>query len=255
LKRGLRFCVYATIVILFSCNSQEGKSRLRVATAANLRFAMEEVNNAFEMQTGIRVEMITASSGKLTAQIKSGAPYDVFLSANYKYPQALYSEGFTTGKPVHFCSGSLVLWTNKDIPLDTTLKNFTASSIEKIGIANPQNAPYGIVAIELLKRLQMYDTIKLKLIYGENVSQLNQYVLNKAVSVGITAKSAVMAPKLKKVGKWKALPLNSYSPVKQFVVIIKKSKTKGGGLSLKYIEFLSSLKAKNILENHGYSID
>ncbi len=249
-----KFVAFAILFIVVSCNPNKRNNLLRVATAANLRFAMEEVNAAFEVETGIEVETITASSGKLTAQIKSGAPYDVFLSANYKYPNKLHQEGFSSDKPKLFCKGHLVIWTNKNLSFDSTLISLTDPSIEKIAIANPQTAPYGIAAEELLKNLKLYDKIKSKLIYAENVAQLNQYVLNKAVSVGITAKSAVLASKLKGVGKWENLPLNSYSSVQQYVIGLRSAKTTKGKTE-KYLSFLSSLKAKEILKDYGYIAD
>ncbi|NJO89518.1 MAG: molybdate ABC transporter substrate-binding protein [Chloroflexia bacterium] len=214
---------------------------------------MEEINAKFENESGQKVEMITASSGKLTAQIKNGAPYDVFISANFKYPSALHNEGYTKDKPVLFCKGTLVVWANKDFIPDSTLANLTNPAIEKIGIANPQNAPYGIVAEELLKNLGLYDSIKSKIVFAENVSQLNQYVTNKVVDIGITAKSAVMSPKLKNIGRWKEIDSENYSVVNQFFIELKSSK-KGNDKIGSYLKFLTTEKAKNILVKHGYSV-
>ncbi len=213
---------------------------------------MEEVNAIFKNETGLNVEMITASSGKLTAQIKNGAPYDVFISANFKYPNALHTEGYTNAKPSLFCKGTLVIWTNKDLIPDSTLLSLTQPDIEKIGIANPQNAPYGIATEELLKNLGLYDTIKSKIVFAENVSQLNQYVTNKAVDVGITAKSAVLSPKLREVGSWKEIDSRDYSVVNQFFIELKPQNGNIDKVIDSYLKFLTTEKAKGILSKHGY---
>jgi molybdate transport system substrate-binding protein len=250
---AIKFIFFAGVAILISCsNSKNNTGPIRVATAANLRFVMEEINAEFEVETGLKVEMISASSGKLTAQIKNGAPYDVFISANFKYPNTLHKEGYTKNKPVLFCKGTLVIWTNKEFIPDSTLLNLTDPDIEKIGIANPQNAPYGIAAEELLKNLGIFDSIKAKIVFAENVSQLNQYVINKAVDIGITAKSAVKSPKLKQTGSWKEIDPKNYSAVEEYFVKLK-SKQNGNGTVESFLKFLASDKAKNILNKHGYS--
>ncbi len=248
----LRSCFLLLLVVFLSCNANKSRKLIRVATAANLRFVMEEINTEFENESGFKVEMITASSGKLTAQIESGAPYDVFISANFKYPNTLYNEGYTNGKPILFCKGTLVVWTNKDFIPDSTLTNLTNSNIEKIGIANPQNAPYGIAAEELLNNLGLFDSIKSKIVFAENVSQLNQYVINKAVDIGITAKSAVKSPKLKETGNWKEIDSKNYSVVNQFFIELK-SQDNTSSMVDKYLKFLTSDMAKNILIKYGYS--
>lgn len=246
---------FLTILSIYlSCNSTHSSKSLRVATAANLRFAMEELNLAFENETGFNVEMITASSGKLTAQIKNGAPFNVFLSASLMYPQTLFQQGYTESKPQLFCKGLLVIWTNKNILIDSTLEFIKSTDIQKIAIANPQNAPYGIAAEEILKNLNLYDTIKSKLIYAENVSQLNQYVLNKATDVGLTSKSAVLSPQLKNTGIWKELNHELYSPVMQYAVVLKSP---AGQIekAKKYVDFLKSKKAVSILNSYGYNVE
>ncbi|MDF1548706.1 MAG: molybdate ABC transporter substrate-binding protein [Bacteroidales bacterium] len=254
MDKSLKISAFALIITLLSCNSNPNTNSLMVATAANLRFAMEELNLAFEKETGIKVEMITASSGKLTAQIKNGAPYDVFLSASFKYPQTLFQEGYTLDEPLLFCKGVLVIWTNKDITIDSTLEMLKNDKLQKIAIANPQNAPYGIAAEEVLKRLHLYDEIKPKLIFAENVSQLNQYIINNACDVGITSKSAVLTSQLKNIGRWKELNPDLYSPVMQYVVALKSS-TNQKESAKKYVEFLSSKKAVSILRAYGYEMN
>jgi len=187
--------------VVSSCCSNNSSIPLRIAAASNLRYALEEINAEFEKETNIKVEMSAASSGKLTAQIQNGAPFDIFLSANKKYPYYLYENGFSIEKPKLFCCGLVVYWTNKDLNLKGDILEIKSENIQKIAIANPQNAPFGIAAVEALNSVSVYDSIKPKVIFAENVSQISQYVLNNNVDVGFTSKSVVLSPKSKKSRK------------------------------------------------------
>lgn len=241
---------YIVLLLVLSGCSKPKSEVLRIACAANLRFAMEEVNAAFQKKHDLEVEMVTASSGKLTAQIKNAAPFDFFLSANFKYPNSLFKGGLANQKPILFCYGSLVVWTNSQKNIDSNLTFLLKDSIRKIAIANPENAPYGIAAVELLKSLKLYDKIKSKLVFAENVAQLNQYILNKVADVGITAKSAVKSTKLLNVGKWVELSAENYNKIGQYYIVIDE---KNSNINT-YLEFLKSIDAKHILQKHGYYI-
>ena len=238
--------------VFFSCNSNEKKEPLRIAAASNLRYALEEINAEFEKETNIKVEMSAASSGKLTAQIQNGAPFDIFLSANKKYPNYLFENGFGINEPKLFCSGLVVYWTNKELYLKGDILEINSEKIKRIAIANPQNAPFGQATVEALKSISIYDTIKSKVVFAENVSQISQYVLNNNVDVGFTSKSVVLSPKLKGKGKWFNVDKNLYQPIEQFVLLLKRDKQNKNAKN--YHEFLFSKKAQNILKDYGYKI-
>ncbi len=233
----------------FSCNSNK-KEPLRIAAASNLRYAMEELNAEFEKETNVNVEMSAASSGKLTAQIQNGAPFDIFLSANKKYAFYLYENGFGTEKPGLFCSGLIVYWTNKDMNLTGDIREILTKKIKRIAIANPQNAPFGQATVEALKSISIYDFIKQKVVFAENVSQISQYVLNNNVDIGFTSKSLVLSPKLKGKGVWFDVDESLYKPIDQFVLLLKRDKLNEN--AKKYYEFLFSEKAQNIFKKYGY---
>lgn len=239
---------YVLLLLIFKGCSEPKSEVIRIACAANLRFAIEEVNAAFEKKHGLEVEMATASSGKLTAQIINGAPFDFFISANFKYPNTLFKKGFVKQKPVELCKGSLVAWTNNSINIDSSLAFLEEQQIKKIAIANPENAPYGIAAVELLSNLQLYNKIESKLVYAENVAQLNQYILNKVVDVGITAKSAVKSPKLLNVGKWVDISTDGYKEIGQYYIVTNH---KNNNLKT-YQDYIESKEAKEIIKKHGY---
>ncbi len=248
---------FPIILILFivsacSKNSKKTHNTVTVAAAANLSYALEDINLAFEKKTGIKIQMSTASSGKLTAQIQNGAPYEIFLSANKKYPSYLYENGFALNKPEKICSGVLVLWTTKDINIDPNLKNLSLLKIETIAIANPQNAPFGMAAIESLKSLNIYKYFESKIIYTENVSQISQYVVNQNADIGFTSKSIVLSTQLKDKGKWIELSDTLHKPLSEYVILTKSAENNKS--AKQYYHFLFSDEAQNIFEENGYIV-
>ena len=246
--RGILFTILV-INLLASCSSNE-EEKLLVATAANVQFAMEELTAAFYEESGIPVEIIYGSSGKLSAQIMEGAPFDVFVAADMEYSRTLHREGLTTAAPEVYAYGKLVLWTLEEgFSLDLDMLAHPAA--KHIAIANPRNAPYGEAAVESLKFYGLYPLVQDKLVYGESISQINQFILSRTASVGITSKSVVLSPKLKGKGKWKDLPEESYSPIQQGVVLLKKE-GKNRTAAEKFYAFLFSKRAQRILQDFGY---
>lgn len=225
---------------------------ITIAVAANMQFAMQALTHAFAKEDSIECDLIISSSGKLTAQIKSGAPYDLFVSADMKYPSELYKEGMALEKPKIYAYGKLVLWTmyNSFKPSLTALKT---SSIKHIACANPQTAPYGIAAIQALKHYGLYHLLKSKLVYGESISQTNQFIISESAKAGFTAKSVVLSPDLKGAGNWIEIDPKSYSPIAQGVIIIKQNKIIEANAK-KFYDFLFSAQAKKILKNFGYTV-
>ena len=143
--------IIAIGIAITSCGRSPAESQeLTIATAANVQFAMEEIIQAFSQDHGIPCEMIVGSSGKLTAQIVQGAPYDVFVSADMKYPQNLLGNNKTWDTPVAYAYGKLVLWT-LDEDLTPELDQLKEPEVKHIAIANPRNAPYGVAAMQVLQ--------------------------------------------------------------------------------------------------------
>lgn len=224
---------------------------LRVAVAANAQFVTQALKEVFTRETDIPVTLIVSSSGKLTAQIRQGAPYDVFLSADMKYPENLYKGGFTTGKPEIYAYGKLVLWTLDDTKPLKDIKSVTDASLKAIAVANPQTAPYGVAAIEALKKTGIYDAVKSKIVFGESIAQVNQYLLSKSADMAFTAKSVVLSPAMKDKGKWVEINKNLYNPIAQGVVILKRAHINA---ARKFYHFLFSKRAESIFKNYGYLV-
>lgn len=242
-------------LMLFASIASFAQKRITVAAAANVQFVLQEIKKGFEKETGISVNIILNSSGKLTAQIKEGAPYDVFVSADMKYPQELYSSGFATAAPKVYANGVLVLWTmRKDIKPSADLKLLITDIIKKIAIANPQTAPYGTAAEEAMKYSKVYEQVKDKLVFGESISQTNQYILSQSADIGFTAKSIVLSNEMKGKGVWVDIDSRSYTPIEQGAVILKHGDETNKEASQKFYSYLYSAKAKNVFKKYGYIV-
>lgn len=247
--RLYRFIMLIISLSITSCGHKEN-STLLIAAASNTEFVMDELIQEFKKQTGISCELITGSSGKLSSQIKEHAPYDIFVSADIEYPAYLFDLGLTIEKPIHFASGRLVLWTLNDsiVPDINTLQS---KQIKSIAISNPKHAPYGRAAKQSLKHHTIFnETIIKKLIWPENISQVNHFIFSGSVDIGFTSKSSVLAPKLKGKGQWTDINPSSYQPIKQSLVVLKNTRSKTAASSFK--EFIISEKAKEILQKFGY---
>lgn len=234
---------------LFSCKEQVSE-KVEIAAAANMQFPMQELTAAFEEETGVKTSVSISSSGKITNQIKNGAPYEVFLSADMGYPEDLYKNGFTAEAPKAYAFGKLVLWTTaNETPSINLLKE---DRIKHIAIGNPRLAPYGVAAQEVLEHYKVFDSLKEKYVFGESITQVNQFIVSGAAEVGFTAMAVVKSPNNRDIGKWVAISDSLYSPIGQGAVLIKQKNEVSEKGKLFY-DFLFSQKAKDILAQYGYS--
>lgn len=226
--------------------------KLRIAVAANAQFVAKVLAEEFKKQSGIEVELIVSSSGKLTAQIEQGAPFDIFLSADMKYPQELDSKHLTTEKPKVYAYGTLVMWAQKDIKLTGGVKALTSPAIRKVAIANAALAPYGEAAERAIERSNITREVKSKLVYGESIAQVNQYLLTGTADVAFTAKSVVLDPAQKSNQNWVEVNSKLYQPIAQGVVLLKSSSGASLLQAKKFYTFLFSTRAKQIFKAYGY---
>ncbi|CAM3837374.1 molybdate ABC transporter substrate-binding protein [Mucilaginibacter galii] len=226
--------------------------KLRIAVAANAQFVAKVLADEFKKQNGIEAELIVSSSGKLTTQIEQGAPFDVFLSADMKYPEELYSKKLSTDKPKVYAYGTLVMWAQKGIKLTGGVKALTSPAIRKIAIANAALAPYGEAAEQAMERSNLLSALKPKLVYGESIAQVNQYLLTGAADVAFTAKSIVLDPAQKSNQNWVEVNSKLYQPIAQGVVLLKSSSGASLVQAKNFYAFLFSTRAKQIFKAYGY---
>ncbi len=242
------------VIILLSISSLNAGS-ITVALAANVSYAIEDLKKEFsKIYPDIKVRVTTGGSGKLTAQIKHGAPYHLFLSANMLYPKTLYREGIAITKPVIYAKGTLALFSIKKQDFSQGINSIKNSNIEKIAIANPKTAPYGKAAMEAIKNAGLYKDVVKKFIYAESVSQTLSYTIT-AADIGFIAKSLLYSSKMsmyKKNINWIEIDKELYTPIDQGVVILKYGEENSDVKA--FYDFLLSSKAKKILKRFGYIV-
>ncbi|NND05214.1 MAG: molybdate ABC transporter substrate-binding protein [Saprospiraceae bacterium] len=239
---GLLYCV-----ILVSCVPQ--KHSFTIAAAANTHYVMRELIDRYEEQGGVKAHLVVGSSGQLTAQIIQGAPYDLFFSADMRYPQVLSSNELTEGELTTYAKGYLVLW-SMVVDSISEIKSLAGPLIEQIAIANPQTAPYGRAAQQALQYFNLLPDLEHKLVFGESISQTNQFILSEAADVGFTAKSVILSKGIQGKGYWMEVPTESYAAIEQAFVVLKTGHQPQA--SIDFVKFLRSDLGTSILRKYGY---
>ena len=216
-----------------------------------MQFVMKELVDDFKLRTNIDCDLVIGSSGKLTAQITEGAPYNLFVAANMMYPEYIHSEGLSPSPPEIYAYGKLVLW-SVDPTVNPSLDLLKSDVVDKIAIANPQTAPYGEAAIEVLKHHSLLDSVKHKLVYGESIAQTNQFIVTGAAKIGFTSLSVVSSELMRSKGKWMLIEKEEYNSIAQGVALISRD-DEMDELAMKFYSYLFSEEASLILEEFGYS--
>lgn len=242
------------VLLVLACLSVAFPSEapITAAVAANVRYAMEELKADFGKSSRGAVQTVYGASGILAAQIKKGAPFDVFVSADMAYPDSLARWGYAVANPHPYAYGKLVLWTIKEWDPAQGLSLLAQDGIGKIALADTQRAPYGREAAKALGKSGFYERVKAKLVFGESVSQVNQYVSLGTVDVGFTAKSVVVAGPMRGKGKWAEVDSTLYDPIAQGAVVCKYGSGNHPALSIRFLRYLYSAPARAILAKYGY---
>jgi molybdate transport system substrate-binding protein len=241
--------LFAFILIFTASISAQN---IKVAVAANLQAVIKELQADFKSKTGIAIEPIVGSSGNLTTQIKNGAPFDVFLSADMNFPVTLFKDGFSSKKPVVYAQGKLIICSSQDIGFENWERLLLTERVKKIAIANPAIAPYGKAAQEALGKKGILDDIKSKIVSGESISQVNTYITTGVVDVGFTTQALVDDPTNKTKLYWKAIDSKLYGPIEQGIVLLKHAA--GNADAEKFYQYVLSAPAKAIFVKFGYKV-
>ena len=228
---------------------------IKIAVATNVSYAINDLKKTFsKMHPEIKVNVTLGSSGKLTAQIKNGAPYQLLMSADMRYPQALYKDKMALEKPVVYAQGGLALFSQKSRDFTQGLKLLKSRKISKIAVANPKTAPYGKAAFEAVENAGIYKAIQEKFVYAESISQTVSYAL-VATDIGMIAKSSLYSPKMKRFKKgihWSGVNPKLYTPIKQGIVILKEGENNPDVEA--FYNFVLGKKAQKILKDFGYTL-
>jgi molybdate transport system substrate-binding protein len=227
-----------------------------VAAAADMSAALPKLAANYKTKTGQAVKISFGSSGNLTNQIRNGAPFDLFFSADEDYPQQLIAEGLASKDTLYrYAIGRLVLWVPGDSALNLSnlgIKALLDPSVKKISIANPATAPYGRAAEATLRHYGIYDQVSSRLVVGENVSQAAQFVESGNAQAGLIALSHALAPAMKDKGRYWEIPLDAYPTLNQAAVVLAKSKQQDS--ARKFLEFIRTPEATSLLTNYGFTL-
>lgn len=250
--RGRRVIVAVLLLVLAQVSLAQ---EIKVAAAADLQFALQDIVAHFEKESGKSIKLTFGSSGNFFAQLQNGAPFDIFFSANLDYPRKLESAGLIeTGSYYEYATGKIVVWVPGSSKLDISagLQSLLNPAVKKIAVANPQHAPYGQAAIAALKKENLYDKVSDKLVLGENISQTASFVLSGAADAGIVALSLALGPNMKDKGRFVEIPSADYPPIQQACVVLKSSRDKATARA--FLEFLRSAKIRDLVRSYGFTI-
>ncbi|MFD2201664.1 molybdate ABC transporter substrate-binding protein [Shivajiella indica] len=240
------FLIFISIQPSFS----QKKEKVLVAAAADLRFAMDSIIQIYPNAT--EIEVIYGSSGKFFEQISNGAPFDLYFSADLSYPKKLQENGKTVSDIYPYGIGRLVIWSKKDLGRSYSLEMLKDPQYRKIAIANPRHAPYGQRAEEALKHFGVFEQVKPKLVFGENIAQTAQFVSSGAADIGIIALSLALSPNMQKMNqKYYLIPESSHQPLIQGAVLVKKTTQNPG--AIKFFDFVKEEQARLILTHFGFT--
>jgi molybdate transport system substrate-binding protein len=224
--------------------------RLRIAAAADLQPVLPPIIGQFEQQTGIRADVVYASSATLATQILHGAPFAVFLSADFSFPEKAAEAGLTASRrPVAYAQGTLVLWARKDSPAQPiSLESLRRSTVRTVAIANPEHAPYGRAAKAAIEKLGLVQQLQGKLVTAENIAQAAQYADTGNADAGFISLTSALTPRLREDGSYKEIPPNAYPAIVQGAVVIKGQGAEEGA---KFLSFLLSPTIRKQLDQAG----
>lgn len=222
----------------------------RVAVAANFTEPAKEIAAKFEARTGHKASLSFGSSGQFYAQIANGAPFEVFLSADAERPQKAEAEGLSVpGARFTYATGRLVLWSKTPGLVDAKGAVLAKGAFQKIAIADPKAAPYGLAAVETLRKLRLYDRLTPKLVTGTSITQAYQFVDTGAAEVGFVALSQVVNHK--DGSRW-IVPAANHTPIDQQAVLLK---TGAENVAAKaFLQFLKTPEAKAVIRRYGYEV-
>jgi molybdate transport system substrate-binding protein len=230
-------------LFLLACTSV-GAADVHIAVAANFAAPARHLAEPFLRETGHRAVLSSGSTGKFYAQIKSGAPFEVLLSADEATPRRLEEDGFAVpGTRFTYATGRLALWSARpNLPLGEAL--LRKNDFQRLAIANPRLAPYGAAAQEVLEKLGLWADVRSKLVQGENIAQTFQFVSSGNAELGFVALSQVQGG-----SRW-VVPATLHAPLKQDVVLLARGKDSAAAAA--FLEFLRGPFAREVVRSYGY---
>lgn len=243
--------VMAAALLLSAAAPLQAAERVLVAAAADLKYAMDEMIALYgEIDPDAELMPTYGSSGKLQTQIRNGAPFDLFFSADMSYARELVELDLTVGDARPYAIGFLVLWSMGADAGELQLTDLAEARFRRIAIANPRHAPYGQRAEEALRRVGVWDRIEPRLVYGENIAHTAQFVSSGNAQAGIIALSLALNPELSRIGGYTAIDPALHTPLEQAFVVLRRAADKPA--ALRFADWVGSEPAREILARYGF---
>lgn len=226
---------------------------VQVAVAANFTAPIQAIAADFEKDTGHKLVAAYGATGQFYTQIKNGAPFEVFLSADDTTPEKLEREGDTVkGSRFTYAVGTLALWSAKDGYVDSKGEVLKKNEYQHLSIANPKTAPYGLAATQVLEKLKLTEATKAKIVEGQNITQAYQFVSTGNAELGFVALSQIYKEGKVTSGSAWIVPASLHDPIKQDAVILSKGKDNAAAKAL--VEYLKGPKAAAVIKSYGYQL-
>lgn len=244
--------VWCLVIIACAAVTPAFAEQMLVAVAANFIPPFREIALEFEKSTGHQLQVVAGSSGNFYTQIKNGAPFDVFFSADNERPKKLEDEGFgVKDSRFTYAIGRIVLWSsNADlIKGEETLRS---KNFKRLAMANPKTAPYGVAAMQALQKLELWDHLQSQIVMGESIGQTMGFIESGNAHLGFVALSQVMDPKIKGTGSYWHVPTDLHEPIQQDVILLTKGKDNAAAKAL--LEFIGGPQARAVIERYGYEL-
>jgi molybdate transport system substrate-binding protein len=251
------FCLTLSAAVVFSAAARAEQTN--IAVASNFTHTMKALIRVFEKTSEHQIKASYGSSGKIYAQIKHGAPFQLFFSADQIKPLALYNEGLTTGKPFTYAFGALALWSSNVGFKNKELQKLQSGEFNKLSLANPKLAPYGIAAMEVLEKLELVEATRKQWIQGENIAQTYQFVGTGNADLGFVALSQVINNQVINQSDYWPVPTKLYQPIRQDVVLLKNAGQlkdgKNNTAAKDFLLFIHSEQGQSIIKSYGYQTE
>ncbi|MCU0117584.1 molybdate ABC transporter substrate-binding protein [Pseudomonas sp. B2M1-30] len=242
----------ASLLAVFAIGAAQA-DEVQVAVAANFTAPIQAIAADFEKDTGHKLVAAYGATGQFYTQIKNGAPFEVFLSADDTTPEKLEKEGDTVkGSRFTYAIGTLALWSAKEGYVDAKGDVLKKNEFQHLSIANPKAAPYGLAATQVLEKLKLTEATKAKIVEGQNITQAYQFVSTGNAELGFVALSQIYKDGKVSSGSAWIVPASMHDPIKQDAVILNKGKDNAAAKAL--VEYLKGPKAAAVIKSFGYQL-
>ncbi len=243
-------CAFVLVVQLLLAGAAVA-GPVTIAAASDLRYALDEIVAQWQAdRPDVPVQVIYGSSGRFATQIRQGAPFDIYMSADIAYTEELHRDGLTAGPPTPYAIGRIVLWSLKPENVERGLSGLAATPQRRIAIARPEHAPYGARAREALESLGIWNAVERRLVYGENIAHAAQMARSGAAESAVIALSLVSNSAIEPQGHWQLIDASLHSPLLQAMVITRRAAQNHDVRELK--AFLGGPDARTILDAYGF---